>query len=841
MAPSILQVLLNIALDESSYKGIDEAVTKLDAKLGGIDNRMKQLSGFAQAAGNGIAQGMNIAEESLRDVLTGTTAVERRLDDLDKKVFKPKIQLDTSQASIAQIDSFFDNLPAASGDKRNRLQKFGSSVRSLPSVQIPGLGVGTDSIANVIRLAGAFTDLTGKTALATRATAALTPLVGTATASFIAMAAPIAAVAAAIGALLLILKSISDAADEAAKAEKKRIEAYKLQVEVDREIAHFMEDGDLEGAKKRYKELLEQQEDANARLTDLYVQKAAIDKEYADLGIQFNLNARSAIAARGKAVQDEIDKIYNEDFTPATQAAEQLAGSMDEITEAAKRSTEANQELLEERAKSVQKLYDLEQERLKAEEEFGRESGEIDDDRRLRDDREEEDFNLKQAKQLKDHKDKLLQIDTEGNEAIEKKRASNDARIDKADKDIQKMYDSLSDVTEDAQKKIGKVNKKYMEDEIEAVEDHIEELKEIDEEGNKERLKILSQLALDLRDAEVANDVIAFVAAKKRAEEQLKTLEDETNAEKEAREKAFQEARDDAEKERLARIAEIEQEAADRRADILEKINDAQMERDELKKVLDQELAEEIQRVADLRAAEIKAYEDRKKEEEEERKLRLKRQEEDDEIADKRRQAQQDRILKDIDERINKEKLNFGIIDAAWRNGITGIATFLTSTVGNAIDGLKSKVQSLANVNLGGSSSVFGPNPPPSNSNPFWWNGAGTNTQNGTINTGDYLGGGVSYTPVAFAKGGIADKPTYGMFGDVPPGWAEGFVPFKKSEGIGPALARLGGTSTGMSGGDTYIVNLNGDISGVTEAFVREELNKSMQTVQVALRKAKQP
>jgi hypothetical protein len=44
---------------------------------------------------------------------------------------------------------------------------------------------------------------------------------------------------------------------------------------------------------------------------------------------------------------------------------------------------------------------------------------------------------------------------------------------------------------------------------------------------------------------------------------------------------------------------------------------------------------------------------------------------------------------------------------------------------------------------------------------------------------------------VAFAGGGVVDRPTFGMFGERP-GYAEALVPFRKSEGIGAALARLG-------------------------------------------------
>jgi hypothetical protein len=69
------------------------------------------------------------------------------------------------RATVREADRLSDALRRANnaGDdggtgrqlSNNAISRFGSELRMLPSIQIPGAGIGTDAIANVIRLAGA--------------------------------------------------------------------------------------------------------------------------------------------------------------------------------------------------------------------------------------------------------------------------------------------------------------------------------------------------------------------------------------------------------------------------------------------------------------------------------------------------------------------------------------------------------------------------------------------------------------------------------------------------------------------------------------------------------------
>lgn len=142
-------------------------------------------------------------------------------------------------------------------------------------------------------------------------------------------------VALAIGGLALVVTRLNDKAKEGEESAKKYVEALDRQIKVDREIADFLESGDVEGAKRRYQELLKAQEDANAELTYLYQKKADIDKEYATAQRNVNLDQLSYLGSEGGKVQDRIKEIYNNSFVPATEAVADFAGSMDLIIQAA--------------------------------------------------------------------------------------------------------------------------------------------------------------------------------------------------------------------------------------------------------------------------------------------------------------------------------------------------------------------------------------------------------------------------------------------------------------------------------------------------------------------------
>lgn len=171
-------------------------------------------------------------------------------------------------------------------------------------------------------------------AVSTAAATAAAPLGATA-AGLAAVTVVLLPVILAIAGLALVVTHLNDKAKEGEVAAQKYIDALDGQIKVDREIADFMKSGDLEGAKKRYQDLLKAQEDSNAQLTYLYQQKADIDRKYSDAQKNLNLDQLASLGSEGGKIKDEIDKVYKDQFLPAKQAVDEFGKSMDGITEAA--------------------------------------------------------------------------------------------------------------------------------------------------------------------------------------------------------------------------------------------------------------------------------------------------------------------------------------------------------------------------------------------------------------------------------------------------------------------------------------------------------------------------
>lgn len=218
----------------------------------------------AREAANGASQlqgelGKISRADQIRQLGTDMGALAKKTGDvasaageLDKKL--KALGADSKEIqSAAQAFSGAQNAPDATGGSNgpggNLLQRAGTGLRNLPSIQIPGAGIGTDAIGNITRLTGALGEAAGVTGAMTAATTALTPALG-------ASAAGVAGVLAVAGPLILIVGALGIAlkglGDQAA-AESKAINAI---VDAQRDIAQQIAEGlTTEDAKKQLDDL----------------------------------------------------------------------------------------------------------------------------------------------------------------------------------------------------------------------------------------------------------------------------------------------------------------------------------------------------------------------------------------------------------------------------------------------------------------------------------------------------------------------------------------------------------------------------------------------------------
>lgn len=281
---------------------------------------------------------------------------------------------------------------------RNRLARFGSELRNLPSTQIPGLGIGSDAIGNFARLGGALQEM-AKSALAARAatTAANTAQAAAAAASganaatstaaataetaqaaantavagssvaaaggtlaFVAAMGPIAVIGAAVAAVFILivkgLQALSAASNEANAALTR---AY--------EVNRSVQEAVLNGATSD--EAIEQVRKATERVkneTDnLNAAKEANDKLFADLQAKYgdffarlaNLFGLGGFAANNKEIETATENLKKNKSEAEgwNKALEENKFAANDAKKAAEEKAKADEKSAEESARATEK------------------------------------------------------------------------------------------------------------------------------------------------------------------------------------------------------------------------------------------------------------------------------------------------------------------------------------------------------------------------------------------------------------------------------------------------------------------------------------------------------
>jgi hypothetical protein len=184
-----------------------------------------------------------------------------------RKLAAELTKIGASDAEIARASSTFNTFSGGAKEGSGAgLRRFGRELRNLPSTQIPGLGIGTDAIGNITRLSGALIDVSEKSALATAATKALTPVFGAtaaaATASYAAIAVAALPLVAVVGVVAAAFKQASDQAEIANAASARFFAARNAQIDlIDTDMTE-------EQAKERLNVLRQEEEAKTALIAD---------------------------------------------------------------------------------------------------------------------------------------------------------------------------------------------------------------------------------------------------------------------------------------------------------------------------------------------------------------------------------------------------------------------------------------------------------------------------------------------------------------------------------------------------------------------------------------------
>lgn len=275
---------------------------------------------------NQLAVKYGIVAKKTKDA---TTAAQQLNEELKR--------INATEGEISGAASTFSQT-AGSG---NRLARIGSELRALPSTQIPGLGIGTDQVASVLRLSGALGQVSEKVGVVTTVATALTPALGATAAGIAGIAVAAAPFVIALAGIGLALKSLADQA--AAEADK--INAIvDSQRSVGQDIARGLTSED---ANKQIEEL--------NRLRDDEIERVAKLKQ----NYQDNINSAGLLAPALKLLSGAEEALNSqiatgtEDITTYETKIAALELATQDGSLAANDAAEAEKKLTEERSKAA--------------------------------------------------------------------------------------------------------------------------------------------------------------------------------------------------------------------------------------------------------------------------------------------------------------------------------------------------------------------------------------------------------------------------------------------------------------------------------------------------------
>lgn len=724
----VAEVLLRISFDKQGNARVKAGLADVESSIKKVEKATSQVASVASQLSAEYAKVGR--QKEIDKIADAAVKAGRKTKDWNVELEKAAANLKKIGASDSEIAGVGQTIGGAANQRSKLsggLASLGREVRALPAVAIPGAG-------------GLTTDAVGKV---TAALASLPPV-----------ALPVLGVLGAVGAGFVALeaslsglKRVTDAAVDANKAYFELLgsgatteDAQKRLDELNKTIENQETNlaTNVNAFATSFEGLQEQIGDAGARFITGLLNISSVDDKLTGQTdeLRDSLEANKAEAAR-------LTSELNKNSFAANDAAAALEAYNKKVEEATPRLTQL--------AEQANSLRQQEAERAL----------EITEDRRIRDEREQDQWDRNRERQETAHLERLAGIDEQGLERLAQIRQQGNDRIAAVEKEILKLNDQKSDI-----------DKKYMESERKEFEKFRKEEEKEAKEANKQRVRRLQDLNNELLDAEESNDVVAFIQAKRKGELDLQRMAEDADEQTQERQAQFDEERKLSEEKHQEELARID-------AEIVARFEARKQIELDTQAALEAERAR-IQQTKDEAQA---AFEEQKKLADEDRAYRLKIQDEDDARADAKRKTALDKALADIDAKTRKEAEGLGLVGDAMLKLVNAVRAGALSAIGNILQ----------------------------------MGNAPGNPSNAPI-LGSPGGGG--YTPIAFGPGGIATGPTVGMLAERPGFW-EAAIPFRPAEGIGAALERLG-LGGGSTGPGTVNVNFNGPVgAGVNTAEVR--------------------
>lgn len=501
-----------------------------------------------------------------------------------------------------------------------------------------------------------------------------------------------------------------------------------------------------------------------------------------------------------KELEELEAKLRDEEF-----AMSRLTGALGSTDVATNDMEAAEKALAETRAAARDKIATLQRQGAQLEADAQDQALDAFIDRAIAERRANEDLERTLEQQRSANQERLLAIEEAGQERIADIRAAGLKRLGAFDAQTSKLMGSLGDQIIDDNDKLRALNTDFMAAEAKATQKARDDELKRTRDHSSDMLRLLEDRLNAELDAQEGNDVVAFIQAQRRSDQQIKRAQEDFDTETADRSARFLAERQEAQARYQERLTEIEAESQARQQAIRDELAARQAARQDIETEIAAAAAAETARIQEQQAAQQRAFDAQLAADAEVRRIQAERAQEDLDLAEARRKDALDKQLRDINWRIQMEADAASLIVENGQNGARIIGEAHVNMANRVASEITTISQRAQQAVASGAVMMF-----EQRSNIQW------NLPRSTSS------GGGGRSMIAFAGGGVADRPTVGLFGERP-GYAEAFIPFRKSEGLDQTLARLG------VGGPS--VNFNAPISvgdGVSQQQVKAAMTEAV-------------
>lgn len=434
--------------------------------------------------------------------------------------------------------------------------------------------------------------------------------------------------------------------------------------------------------------------------------------------------------------------------------------------------------------------------------------------------RQQQDWNTEDLRRDEDHNRDLAKQRAEFNKRIADLYKQDAKAQQEAAKNLAK---SLEELAKDQKKQADEAAKQFQKDTKDAQESYYKDLAKAEAQYAKDRRRRVEDLNDDLRNAERANDVLAFIAAQEAADKDLKRMDEDHRDELGESKKQFEEQEAQRQQQYADQLADLQKSGDERRQELLTAYAEEQADR---AAALKEQIAEEQASYAQSLAEAEEARQIERQRQLEDRALQQQRTAED-------RQRQLDELRqqhqKEIDALKQKENQVKAAMQTAAQQQVAVVQTGMAQVTNTFRTAMSNMQAAATNFSRQGSTRPSVNNPNVSSSGGFGAPRGNTGSaQHSAITHGSAI---AHQTIRGFASGGVVDKPTVSLLGEnLRPGEVEVVKPMPRNMLPSGAGAGMGGRQTVYN--QNAPITIGGNAEGViTEKWVKTQIEGALDAI----------